>query len=62
MIVLDKDKLKFPRGGTQFIHGAYHHIDPISEVLRNNAFFLLWLWVFDNVVSNYMLFGVICCY
>lgn len=41
MIVLDKDKLKFPRGGTQFIHGAYHYIDPISEVLRNNAFFLL---------------------
>jgi len=38
-IVLDKDKFKFPGGGTQFIHGADHYIDQIAQVLGNGAWF-----------------------
>ena len=38
-IVLDKDKFKFPGGGTQFIHGVDHYIDQIAQVLGNGAWF-----------------------
>lgn len=31
-ISIDKDKFKFPGGGTQFIHGADKYLDQISEV------------------------------
>lgn len=31
-ITVDKDKFKFPGGGTQFIHGADKYLDQISEV------------------------------
>lgn len=31
-ITVDKDKFKFPGGGTQFIHGADDYIDQISRV------------------------------
>ena len=32
-IYRDKDKFKFPGGGTQFIHGADKYLDHISKVL-----------------------------
>lgn len=32
-MVKDKDKFKFPGGGTQFIHGADQYLDQISQVL-----------------------------
>lgn len=36
-IVLDKDKFKFPGGGTQFIHGADHYIDQIAQMVPDVA-------------------------
>lgn len=33
-ISIDKDKFKFPGGGTQFIHGADQYLDQISKVLK----------------------------
>ncbi|WOH12407.1 hypothetical protein DCAR_0831910 [Daucus carota subsp. sativus] len=37
-ITVDKDKFKFPGGGTQFIHGADKYLDQISEMLPDIAF------------------------
>lgn len=37
-ISVEKNKFKFPGGGTQFIHGADQYLDQISKV-----FFLLFL-------------------
>uniref|UniRef100_A0A1D1XEP4 Methyltransferase n=1 Tax=Anthurium amnicola TaxID=1678845 RepID=A0A1D1XEP4_9ARAE len=34
----DKDKFKFPGGGTQFIHGADKYLDQISEMVPEIAF------------------------
>ncbi|KAG1339248.1 putative transcription factor bHLH155 [Cocos nucifera] len=34
----DKDKFKFPGGGTQFIHGANQYLDQISKMVPNIAF------------------------
>ncbi|GMH26802.1 hypothetical protein Nepgr_028645 [Nepenthes gracilis] len=34
----DKDKFKFPGGGTQFIHGADQYLDQISQMIPNIAF------------------------
>ena len=31
-ISINKDKFKFPGGGTQFIHGADQYLDQISKV------------------------------
>lgn len=31
-ISIDKDKFKFPGGGTQFIHGADQYLDQIEKV------------------------------
>lgn len=31
-ITIDKDKFKFPGGGTQFIHGANQYLDQIAKV------------------------------
>lgn len=31
-IIVNKDKFRFPGGGTQFIHGADQYIDQISKV------------------------------
>lgn len=31
-ISIDKDKFKFPGGGTQFIHGADKYLDQIEQV------------------------------
>lgn len=31
-ITIDKDKVKFPGGGTQFIHGADKYLDQIEKV------------------------------
>lgn len=31
-ITIDKDKFKFPGGGTQFIHGADQYLDQIEKV------------------------------
>ena len=36
-ITVDKDKFKFPGGGTQFIHGADKYIDQISQVYRSSS-------------------------
>lgn len=38
-ILIDKDKFKFPGGGTQFIHGADQYLDQIENVF--NIFFNL---------------------
>lgn len=32
-IYKENDKFKFPGGGTQFIHGADHYLDQISQVI-----------------------------
>ncbi|KAI3793316.1 hypothetical protein L1987_35933 [Smallanthus sonchifolius] len=37
-ITVDKDKFKFPGGGTQFIHGADQYLDQISQMLPEIAF------------------------
>ncbi|KAI8031660.1 putative methyltransferase PMT11 [Camellia lanceoleosa] len=37
-ISIDKDKFKFPGGGTQFIHGADQYLDQISEMIPDIAF------------------------
>ncbi|KAH0455094.1 hypothetical protein IEQ34_017018 [Dendrobium chrysotoxum] len=37
-ITRDKDKFKFPGGGTQFIHGAKQYLNQISEMVPNIAF------------------------
>ncbi|XP_038890561.1 probable methyltransferase PMT11 [Benincasa hispida] len=34
----DKDKFKFPGGGTQFIHGANEYLDHISKIVPDVAF------------------------
>ncbi|KAL9230155.1 hypothetical protein vseg_005542 [Gypsophila vaccaria] len=34
----DKDKFKFPGGGTQFIHGANQYLDQISQMVPEVAF------------------------
>ncbi|WOL16515.1 putative methyltransferase PMT11 [Canna indica] len=34
----DKDKFKFPGGGTQFIHGANQYLDQISQMVPDIAF------------------------
>lgn len=37
-IAKDKDKFKFPGGGTQFIHGADQYLDQISKMIPEIAF------------------------
>ncbi|CAH1438590.1 unnamed protein product [Lactuca virosa] len=37
-ITVDKDKFKFPGGGTQFIHGADQYLDQISQMIPEIAF------------------------
>ncbi|XP_073129206.1 probable methyltransferase PMT11 [Henckelia pumila] len=37
-ITIDKDKFKFPGGGTQFIHGADQYLDQIAKMLPEIAF------------------------
>ncbi|XP_004239912.1 probable methyltransferase PMT11 [Solanum lycopersicum] len=37
-ILIDKDKFKFPGGGTQFIHGADQYLDQIQKMLPEIAF------------------------
>ncbi|XP_047321298.1 probable methyltransferase PMT11 [Impatiens glandulifera] len=37
-ISIDKDKFKFPGGGTQFIHGADQYLDQIQKMLPEIAF------------------------
>ncbi|PKU69415.1 probable methyltransferase PMT11 [Dendrobium catenatum] len=37
-ITRDKDKFKFPGGGTQFIHGANQYLNQISEMVPDIAF------------------------
>lgn len=37
-IFQEKDKFKFPGGGTQFIHGANEYLDEISKMIPNIAF------------------------
>ncbi|KAG0477451.1 hypothetical protein HPP92_014292 [Vanilla planifolia] len=37
-ITRDKDKFKFPGGGTQFIHGADQYLNQISEMVPDIAF------------------------
>ncbi|MCI06239.1 putative methyltransferase PMT11-like, partial [Trifolium medium] len=37
-ITRDKDKFKFPGGGTQFIHGADQYLDHISKMVPNITF------------------------
>ncbi|KAD5962035.1 hypothetical protein E3N88_13508 [Mikania micrantha] len=37
-ITVDKDKFKFPGGGTQFIHGADKYLDQISKMVPEIAF------------------------
>ncbi|KVI09864.1 Actin-binding FH2 [Cynara cardunculus var. scolymus] len=37
-ITVDKDKFKFPGGGTQFIHGADQYLDQISQMIPDIAF------------------------
>ncbi|GAB4827505.1 hypothetical protein Ancab_034388 [Ancistrocladus abbreviatus] len=37
-ITRDKDKFKFPGGGTQFIHGADQYLDQISQMIPDIAF------------------------
>lgn len=39
-IVIDKDKFKFPGGGTQFIHGADQYLDQTEKVLTSKLFSL----------------------
>ncbi|KAL6524700.1 hypothetical protein OROHE_015982 [Orobanche hederae] len=37
-ITIDKDKFKFPGGGTQFIHGADQYLDQIEQMVPEIAF------------------------
>ncbi|XP_058109503.1 probable methyltransferase PMT11 [Magnolia sinica] len=37
-ISIDKDKFKFPGGGTQFIHGADQYLDQMSEMVPDITF------------------------
>ncbi|XP_020590187.1 probable methyltransferase PMT11 isoform X1 [Phalaenopsis equestris] len=37
-IIRDKDKFKFPGGGTQFIHGANQYLNQISEMVSDILF------------------------
>ncbi|KAA8539493.1 hypothetical protein F0562_026185 [Nyssa sinensis] len=37
-ISIDKDKFKFPGGGTQFIHGADQYLDQISKMVPDISF------------------------
>ncbi|CAI9767548.1 unnamed protein product [Fraxinus pennsylvanica] len=37
-ITIDKDKFKFPGGGTQFIHGADQYLDQIEKMIPEIAF------------------------
>ncbi|KAG8380744.1 hypothetical protein BUALT_Bualt06G0047900 [Buddleja alternifolia] len=37
-ITVDKDKFKFPGGGTQFIHGADQYLDQIEKMIPEIAF------------------------
>ncbi|CAK9134822.1 unnamed protein product [Ilex paraguariensis] len=37
-ITVDKDKFKFPGGGTQFIHGAKQYLDQIEKMVPEIAF------------------------
>ncbi|XP_051120143.1 probable methyltransferase PMT11 [Andrographis paniculata] len=37
-ITVDKDKFKFPGGGTQFIHGADQYLDQIEKMVPDIAF------------------------
>ncbi|XP_073304801.1 probable methyltransferase PMT11 [Primulina huaijiensis] len=37
-IAIDKDKFRFPGGGTQFIHGADQYLDQIEKMLPEIAF------------------------
>ncbi|KAL0359260.1 UNVERIFIED_CONTAM: putative methyltransferase PMT11 [Sesamum angustifolium] len=37
-IAIDKDKFKFPGGGTQFIHGADQYLDQIEKMVPEIAF------------------------
>ncbi|WOG93955.1 hypothetical protein DCAR_0313245 [Daucus carota subsp. sativus] len=37
-ILVDKDKFRFPGGGTQFIHGADQYLDQISEMVPDIMF------------------------
>ncbi|CAI9774006.1 unnamed protein product [Fraxinus pennsylvanica] len=37
-IIIDKDKFKFPGGGTQFIHGADQYLDQIEKMIPEIAF------------------------
>ncbi|OIT38581.1 PREDICTED: probable methyltransferase PMT11 [Nicotiana attenuata] len=37
-ITIDKDKFKFPGGGTQFIHGADQYLDQIEKMVPEIAF------------------------
>lgn len=37
----EKDKFKFPGGGTQFIHGADQYLDQIAKVLNFQISFFL---------------------
>lgn len=45
-ISIDKDKFKFPGGGTQFIHGADQYLEQISKVvLFSNLEINIWVRV-----------------
>lgn len=39
-ITIDKDKFKFPGGGTQFIHGADQYLDQIEKVFNRDHIYL----------------------
>jgi len=45
-ITIDKDKFKFPGGGTQFIHGADQYLNQIEEVINR---FLTFSYQFEKV-------------
>lgn len=49
----EKDKFKFPGGGTQFIHGADQYLDQINKVLISNFCFTedIYNWAFF-ILSN----------
>ncbi|CAK9135656.1 unnamed protein product [Ilex paraguariensis] len=46
-ITVDKDKFKFPGGGTQFIHGADQYLDQIEKMVPEIAFGRLTRVVLD---------------
>lgn len=51
----DKDKFKFPGGGTQFIHGANEYLDHISKVVMVFLYALVLVSPFcqENVGASY---------